>query len=81
LYKKDWLDVSYSKPKYHMINFYFDDELIHRVFEPSSKRHVFVPMKDDWIEIAGIKFKVIGRKIKYLADNIAAYVYVEELKL
>jgi hypothetical protein len=80
MYKSDPLDVSYSKPKYHLINFYFHDELVHRVFEPNSKRHVFVPMKEDWIEIAGIKFEVTKREIKYLYDRIVANVHIIKVK-
>jgi hypothetical protein len=80
LFKLDVADVAYSKPKYHIINFYCDGIMIHRVFEPTLKRHIFIPQPSDWIEIADKRYEVLNREIKYLPDRIVVFVHLKELK-
>lgn len=78
---KDWkldiIGIKISEPKDHIINFYIDGRMLHRVFEPSFKRHIFIPMKDDLIEISDIKYEVLNREIEYLPDRIIASVNVK----
>lgn len=79
LFKHDIMDVSYSEPKNHVVNFYFEDRMVHRVFEPTFKRHLFIPQRGDWISIQDVKYRVQDREIKYLPDSIVASVYLDKL--
>lgn len=73
-FRTDAIGVKVSEPTSHTINFYYKDKLIHRVFEPAFKRHVFIPIENDWIDLDGEVFVVENRLIKYLPDRIVANV-------
>lgn len=72
-------DVTYSEPKSHLINFYFEGKLIHRLFDSMFNKYVFIPVQKDQLSIKGIKYTVTGREIKYLSSGIVVSVYLREV--
>lgn len=78
-FKTDAIGVKISEPTYHIINFYLDGQMFHRVFEPTFKRHVFIPVVSDWIEIERTKYIVKGREIEYFPDRIVATIHVSRV--
>lgn len=78
-WKQDIIGINVSEPKQHIINFYHNRTILHRVFEPPFKRHIFIPVKGDWIKIEDSKYEVLNREIEYLPDKIVATVIVMEI--
>jgi len=78
-FRKDDIGITYCKPKRHVINFYCEGEMVHRVFESTSKHKIHIPMKDDWIEISEIEYEVVNRTFKYLDNRVVATVNLQKI--